>query len=103
MVAVGPISQSIFRSKQQCLRMWYKYHGEAGYFHTFRVPNVRAFNNTVVEIKGEEEAMGMLKLVTLCYVMHSQRIIILYSRIHLHVLQNGINFSSQMILMCRRQ
>lgn len=55
----GPTGNSVFRSKQQCIRLWYKYHGDPGYFHTFRIPNVRAFNNTVIEIKSEEEAKGM--------------------------------------------
>lgn len=54
----GPFGSSVFRSKHQCIRVWYKLHGEAGYFHTFRVPNVRAFNNTVIEIKSEDEEKG---------------------------------------------
>ena len=42
------------------MRLWYKYYEEAGYFHTFRVPNVRAFNNAIIEIKSIEEETGKI-------------------------------------------
>jgi len=55
----GPVVTSMFRTKPQCIRLWYRYHDQAGYFHTFRVPNVRAFNNTIIEIKNDDEVKGM--------------------------------------------
>ena len=50
----------MFKGKFQCMRLWYKYYEEAGYFHTFRVPNVRAFNNAIIEIKSIEEETGKI-------------------------------------------
>lgn len=54
----GPESTSMFKSRFLCIRFWYKYHEEAGYFHTFKVPKVRAFNNSIIEIKTTEDEKG---------------------------------------------
>ena len=54
----GPEASSVFKSKFLCIRFWYKYHEEAGYFHTFKVPKVRAFNNSIIEIKNIEDEKG---------------------------------------------
>lgn len=42
----------------QCLRLNYMIDGVDGYFHMFRSPNIRFFNNVAVVIKTREEILG---------------------------------------------
>ncbi|XP_067937896.1 phosphatidylinositide phosphatase SAC2-like [Watersipora subatra] len=62
-IDVGPYSTSVFKTKFLCMRLWYKYYGDPGYFHTLRVPNVRAFNNTIIEINSPDEQTEMLRAI----------------------------------------
>lgn len=41
-----------------CVRINYAVHGVDGYFHMFRSPNIRFFNNVAVVIKKNEEIVG---------------------------------------------
>lgn len=41
-----------------CLRLNYIAEGSDGYFHMFRSPNIRFFNNVAVIIKTKDEVMG---------------------------------------------
>lgn len=41
-----------------CLRLNYSVDGVDGYFHMFRSPNLRFFNNVAIVIKTQEELVG---------------------------------------------
>lgn len=43
---------------QQCIRLNYSIDGIDGYFHMFRSPNIRFFNNVAVVIKTPDEILG---------------------------------------------
>ena len=40
------------------MRIHYHHFADEGFFHTFRAPSTRLFNNVVVLVKNEEEAKG---------------------------------------------
>lgn len=53
--------QNLFKGPalpQLCVRINYAVHGVDGYFHMFRSPNIRFFNNVAVVIKKNEEIVG---------------------------------------------
>ncbi|KAJ8316914.1 hypothetical protein KUTeg_004818 [Tegillarca granosa] len=54
---------AIFKSKFVCLRLHYRHYAEEGFFHTFRNPSTRLFNNIVIAIKNMEEARESLKAI----------------------------------------
>ena len=41
-----------------CLRLHYRHLAQNGFFHTFRVPNMRLFNNIMVAVSSQDEAKG---------------------------------------------
>lgn len=41
-----------------CVRINYAVTGVDGYFHMFRSPNIRFFNNVAIVIKSQEEVSG---------------------------------------------
>lgn len=43
---------------QLCIRFSYTVDGVDGYFHMFRSPNIRFFNNVAIVIKTPEEIAG---------------------------------------------
>lgn len=43
---------------QLCLRINYAVDGVDGYFHMFRSPNIRFFNNVALVIKTPDEILG---------------------------------------------
>ncbi|VDH96929.1 Hypothetical predicted protein [Mytilus galloprovincialis] len=47
---------AIFKSKFVCLRLYYHHYTDEGFFHTFRTPSTRLFNNIVIAVKNKEEA-----------------------------------------------
>ena len=49
---------SIFKSKFVCLRLHYQHYAEDGFFHTFRIPRTRLFNNMIIAVKNMEDAKG---------------------------------------------
>lgn len=52
------------RSKFPCIRINYTVNGAEGFFHMFRSPNIRFFNNVAVVIKTEEEKRESLLSIT---------------------------------------
>lgn len=48
-----------------CLRLNYTMNGEEGYFHMFRSPNIRFFNNVAVVIKTKDEISGNFHILLL--------------------------------------
>ncbi|XP_063433783.1 phosphatidylinositide phosphatase SAC2-like [Mytilus trossulus] len=51
---------AIFKSKFVCLRLYYHHYTDEGFFHTFRTPSTRLFNNIVIAVKNKEEAKESL-------------------------------------------
>lgn len=45
-----------------CIRLNYSVDGVDGYFHMFRSPNIRFFNNVAVVINTQDEVLGELNL-----------------------------------------
>lgn len=62
------LEPSIFKSKYTCMRIHYHHFADEGFFHTFRAPSTRLFNNVVVLVKNEEEAKESLKAVCHCFM-----------------------------------
>ncbi|XP_052831807.1 phosphatidylinositide phosphatase SAC2 [Octopus bimaculoides] len=58
----------LFKSKHVCMRIHYNGLTEEGFFHTFRVPSTRLFNNVVVSVKNEDDAKESLKAVCHCFL-----------------------------------
>ncbi|XP_062599038.1 phosphatidylinositide phosphatase SAC2-like [Saccostrea cucullata] len=54
---------SIFKSKFVCLRIHYQHYAEEGFFHTFRIPRTRLFNNMIIVVKNTEDARESLKAI----------------------------------------
>lgn len=46
-----------------CIRLNYAVDGVDGYFHMFRSPNIRFFNNVAVVISTQDEVMGKQHLM----------------------------------------
>ncbi|XP_071090105.1 LOW QUALITY PROTEIN: phosphatidylinositide phosphatase SAC2-like [Haliotis cracherodii] len=59
---------SVFKSRFVCMRIHYRHFAEEGFFHTFRAPSTRLFNNVVVPVKDKEEARESLKAVCQAFV-----------------------------------
>ncbi|XP_067657111.1 phosphatidylinositide phosphatase SAC2-like isoform X2 [Haliotis asinina] len=59
---------SVFKSRFVCMRIHYRHFAEEGFFHTFRTPSTRLFNNVVVPVKDKEEARESLKAVCQAFV-----------------------------------
>lgn len=62
------LEPSIFKSKYTCMRIHYHHFAEEGFFHTFRAPSTRLFNNVIVLVRNEEEAKESLKAVCHCFM-----------------------------------
>lgn len=62
MIELGMFQQTkIFQGSAPaflCLRINYIVDGVDGYFHMFRSPNIRFFNNVAIVIKTQDEVMG---------------------------------------------
>ncbi|XP_056004928.1 phosphatidylinositide phosphatase SAC2-like isoform X2 [Ostrea edulis] len=54
---------SIFKSKFVCLRLHYQHYTEDGFFHTFRIPRTRLFNNMIIAVKNTEDAKESLRAI----------------------------------------
>ncbi|XP_078311930.1 phosphatidylinositide phosphatase SAC2-like isoform X2 [Crassostrea virginica] len=54
---------SIFKSKFVCLRLYYQHYAEDGFFHTFRIPRTRLFNNMIIAVKNMEDARENLRAI----------------------------------------
>lgn len=54
---------SIFKSKFVCLRLHYQHYAEDGFFHTFRIPRTRLFNNMIIAVKNVEDARENLRAI----------------------------------------
>jgi hypothetical protein len=65
-IEIGP-EPAVFKSKYSCMRIFYGFKGQAGFFHTFRATNTRLFNNIVIMIKNQEEAKGIVCFLTIDY------------------------------------
>ncbi|XP_064602777.1 phosphatidylinositide phosphatase SAC2-like [Liolophura sinensis] len=61
-IEIGP-EPSLFKSKYMLLRIHYHNYAEEGYFHSFRTPSTRFFNNTVITISNTEEAKESLRSI----------------------------------------
>ncbi|KAJ6640021.1 Phosphatidylinositide phosphatase SAC2 [Pseudolycoriella hygida] len=67
LIEFGLVQQSkMFQSgtiTHLCIRLNYAVDGVDGYFHMFRSPNIRFFNNVAVVINTQDEVMGELQLI----------------------------------------
>ncbi|XP_064631309.1 phosphatidylinositide phosphatase SAC2-like isoform X2 [Lineus longissimus] len=61
-IEIGP-EPAVFKSKYSCIRIFYGFKGQTGFFHTFRATNTRLFNNIVIMIKNQEEAKESLRAI----------------------------------------
>lgn len=57
------LEPSIFKSKFVCMRLHYTNFAEDGFFHTFRTPRTRLFNNMVIAVRNLEESRESLKAI----------------------------------------
>ena len=51
---------AVFKSRFVCLRLYYRHFADEGFFHTFRIPSMRLFNNVMVAVRNQEDAKGKL-------------------------------------------
>ncbi|OWF42909.1 Phosphatidylinositide phosphatase SAC2 [Mizuhopecten yessoensis] len=57
------LEPSLFKSKFVCMRLHYTNFAEDGFFHTFRTPRTRLFNNMVIAVRNQEESRESLKAI----------------------------------------
>lgn len=57
MFATGA-EHSLFKSKSIVMRLHYRHYADEGFFHTFKAPGTRLFNNLVIPVKTADEAKG---------------------------------------------
>ncbi|KAL4231437.1 Phosphatidylinositide phosphatase SAC2 [Mactra antiquata] len=58
----------LLRSKCIVMRLHYRHYADEGFFHTFKAPGTRLFNNLVIPVKTQEEAKEQLKVVCEAFV-----------------------------------
>lgn len=63
---------SIFKSKFVCLRLHYQHYAEDGFFHTFRIPRTRLFNNMIIAVKNVEDARGRTRCILITFIKYLQ-------------------------------
>nr|KAG5714248.1 hypothetical protein BaRGS_018465 [Batillaria attramentaria] len=59
---------AVFKSRFVCMRLYYRHMAEEGFFHTFRIPSMRLFNNVMVAVKNQEEAKEALRAIAQAFV-----------------------------------
>ncbi|KAL8577949.1 hypothetical protein ACOMHN_011945 [Nucella lapillus] len=59
---------AVFKSRFACLRVHYRHFADEGFFHTFRIPSMRLFNNVMVAVKNQEEAKESLRAIAQAFV-----------------------------------
>ena len=73
---------AIFKSKFVCLRLYYHHYTDEGFFHTFRTPSTRLFNNIVIAVKNKEEAKGKIYSVIIKIETLKMACFKIYTRCH---------------------
>lgn len=53
---------SLFKTKSIVMRLHYRHYADEGFFHTFKAPGTRLFNNLVIPVRTPDEAKGIDKL-----------------------------------------
>ncbi|XP_045188932.2 uncharacterized protein LOC123546584 [Mercenaria mercenaria] len=54
---------SLIRTKSIVMRLYYRHYADEGFFHTFKAPGTRLFNNLVIPVKTQDEAKEQLRVV----------------------------------------
>ncbi|KAK3096243.1 hypothetical protein FSP39_024882, partial [Pinctada imbricata] len=62
MIEIGA-EPAIFKSRFVCMRLHYRHYADEGFFHAFRIPTMRLFNNMIVAVKSQEDAKELLRAV----------------------------------------
>ena len=63
LTTISGAEPTLFKSKSVCMRLHYRYYAEEGFFHSFRAPSTRLFNNIVINVRNQEEAKGILRTI----------------------------------------